>query len=462
MAELSVALLVVVMLIVASSAQMTSFKSISSYGVIKRLDWLHVEGQWIVDEDSNRVQLRGAGGDYYAYNGGPKQMAKYLDWLKETGCNVIRLAFCVPGHRVAHREYDPVLMDEILDICEQKGIYAVLDAHHYWATKEVQGWDDVLPKYKAEWIQTWVQIATRYKNRSVIAAYELVNEPYGSGGKELRDTYYEAIDAIRATGDNHIVVLSIPERTWIYEADGRETTWSNSSQVPANAAFSIHNWHGYNPDGWFKDDESGVYNVAELVASEWLATATYYREKLNAPVILGEFGTYNYDFTHPNVREMQLKIQMAEQLGLSWWAWMLDQWNQYAPNFWIDFVNTKLGGAFNTSYISPKVPTYSGFNKTTFPALPFNLNAKIINYTRSYEPGYDRWGVAMIAVPQDNPITFGGPCKLRVQIWGNNTQPYWGTIAKDYYIDIAEGATWTYPSAEYPLEGYTVIYAWEG
>ena len=124
-------------------------------------------------------------------------------------------------------------------------------------------------------------------------------------------------------------------------------------------------------------------------------------------------------------------------------------------------MNQKLGGPFNSSYLSPEIPIYSGFNRTTFPALPFNLNAKILNYTRCYEPRYNRWGVCMVTIPQNYPITFIGPCRLRVQVWGNNTQPYWGVIINDYYIDLVENETWTYPSAEYPLEGYTVVYAWE-
>ena len=464
--KVPVVLLGVVVLVAACSAAMVTPRRIGSYGVIRRLPWLHVEGQWIVDENGNRIQLRGAGCDYTAYNK-RDWLETFVSWMKQTGCNVMRLAFNVPGHRVAQTEYDPIKMDTTLDLLEQNGIYAILDSHHYWATTEIQGWDDVLPKYKDEWIQTWVDIANRYKNRSVIAMYELDNEPYGSGGSELRNTYYECIDAIRATGDNHIVCGSIPERTWIYEAEGtpsKPPTWSDPSQIRSNMCLTIHNWHGYNPDGWFKDDESTVYNVAEMVASEWLATGTYYRERLGCPIVLGEFGVYNYDLASPDVRDNQLKIQLAEQLGLPWWTWMMEQWSQYAPNFWLDFVNQKLGGPFASPYLPPEVPVYSGFDLHTFPALPFNIWTKInetLSTSRIREPGYSRWGVCMEMVPQNNPVVFFGPCRLRVQVWGNNTQPYWGTIIKDYYIDLAEGETWTIGGAENPIEGYTVVYAWE-
>ena len=470
--ELSVALLVVVMLVVASSAQMTGVMNINSYGVIKRLDWLHVDGQWIVDEDGNRMQLRGAGGDYYAYGRITTWLPTYIDWMKQTGCNVMRLAFCVPGYRVHNTEYDPAKMDLVLNMLEQNGIYAVLTSMHYWAVPEIQGWEDVMPNHESDWINCWVNIANRYKNRSVIAMYELLNEPFGSGYAELRDAYYRCIDAIRATGDKHIVCCSIIERTWIYQADGKNlttpATWSEPTQIRANMCLNIHSWHGYNPDDWFKDDSSQVNKVAEMVASEWVATATYYRQKLGCPIVLGEFGTYNYELNHANLREMQLKIQMAEQLGIPWWAWMFDHWMQdnysYKPNFWTTFVNQFLGGPFTSPYLAPNIPTYQVFDLHTFPALPFNIWTRI-NETQSTsrirEVGYNRWGVCMITIPQSNPVAFFGPCRLRVQVWGNSTQPYWGVMINDYYIDLAENETWTYPSVEHPLEGYTVIYAWE-
>jgi len=222
---------------------------------------------------------------------------------------------------------------------------------------------------------------------------------------------------------------------------------------------NLHNWHSYNPDDWFKDDETKTYNVAELVASEWLATATYYREKLGCPIVLGEFGTYNYDLTHPNVREMQLKIQMAEQLGIPWWTWILDEWIKSAPTYWINFVKQKLGGAFASSYLPADIPTYQGFDVHTFPALPFNIWTRI-NETLSspYLRGdWNRWGVCFVGLTEGKNVVFTGPCLLRVQEWGNNTRPFWGIITKDYYVNLTEGQTQTIR----PTEGFTMIYAWE-
>lgn len=464
--KVSTALLVFSLLAIAASAQLSDTRVINSYGTIQRISRLNIEGQWITDGDGNRIQLRAIGCDYTAYNKWD-WFETFVGWAKQTGVNAIRLAFCVPGHRVAQTEYDQAKMDKAINYLEANGLYAILDCHHYWTTEEVQGWDDVLPKYKDEWIQTWVDIANRYKDRSVIAVYELVNEPYGSGGAILRNAYYECIDAIRATGDNHIVCASIPERTWIYEADGTASgpaTWSNPSQIRENMCLNVHNWHGFDSnDEWFQgSDTSENYIAAEHVASEWIATALYYRDKMDCPVLLGEFGVYNYDMDGADVQSMKLKIEMAEEYGLGWMTWMCEQWHQYAPNFWTTFVNQRMGGSFGSAILSNNIDT--SFDLHTFPALPANIWTNINETASTYrirEVGYSRWGVSMIAVPQNYPVAFAGPCTLRVQVWSSGTQPYWGTVVYDYYVTLTDGETWTIGNSENPIQGYTIVYEWE-
>ncbi len=424
------------------------------------LSKLHVDGIWIKDEASNRIQLRGAGCDYTAY-GRPAWLNTFIDWMKDCNCNCMRLAFCVPDYRVQQTEYDPDKMDATLALLEANDLYAILDCHHYWATSEVQGWEDVLPNHKADWIQCWVDIANKYKNNTSIAMFELDNEPYGSGGSELRNVYYDCINAIRATGDEHIVCCSIPERTRIYEAEEATATWTDSSQILSNMCLNIHNWHHYNPDAYFKDNESAGYEVAEMVVSEWIATALNYRNNLDCPIVLGEFGVYNYDMDSADVRDMQLKIQYAEEMGLPWWAWMCEKWRE--NNFWRDFIALKIIDDFPPSILWPDIPYYSGFDLHTFPAKPFNIWDHIdedASTTRIRETGYNAWGVCLVTIPQNYPVVFVGKCTLRVQVWSPG-HPYWGTISNDYYVSLDQGETWTIGNEENPVEGYTVVYVWD-
>ena len=476
--ELSVALLVVVMLIVASSAQMTSFTSISSYGVIKRLDWLRVDGQWIVDENGNRVQLRGAGCVYNAY-GRTEWLQQYAEWMKETGCNGVRLFFEFPDpdgtwsitHPVVW--YDATLMNHIISLFAQNGIYVILcDADAYSSSSGT----GILPTYNQTWINGWVSLANTFKNNPNIAMYELFNEPYGDSvvPSVMEPLYISCTSAIRAVGDNHSVMC------WA-------GAFSNSSQILPNMCLDLHNWYAFgNYSGEFStggrnyfpedsDSSPNQFIAAELDASETIASILEARSTFGCPVTLGEFGVYNYSMSSPDVYNNQLKIQMAEQYGIPWETWMMDGWiqGQYGsggPTFWIDFCNQKLGGAFTSNYVNSSIAWNQTINWETineafghtgeafssFPALPFNIWNNINTTASTF--WCNIWGVTYIIIlnqPIVN-IVFYGPCMLRVQDWASGG-PYWGTVAGDQYINLSTGQTTSITIGSYSA---VVIYAW--
>ncbi len=473
--KLIAVLLALAILIVGSSGLIVTSVQVPLSGTITNLLPLHVEGQWTVDSNGNRIQLRGAGGDYTAYSHAD-WLATYISWMKQTGSNCIRLAFNVPNPQSLWQEgqqtdFDFSLMDSTLNLLSQNGLYAILDCHHYWANASVQGWTDILPGFEQQWINFWVSVSQRYKNNPTIAIYELDNEPFGTTGVELRNAYYSAIQAIRATGDNHIVMVSSPERETFQYTTSPSATWNNSSQILGNMTVDIHDWYNYGQGGnqgenWFPNDAASSPNqnvTAEMVASEYVSAAVAMRAKLGCPVVLGEFGVYNYSMSSAGVKGFKLTIQMAEQYGIPWSAWMLDHWIQDSPNFWPTFVTTQLGGAFISNYVSGSIAVNQTFNYNTFPAVPVNI-WNIMNLTLSYrtqENGYNFWGVTFVTIPNDNPTpTFFGPCTLRIQSWGY-TRPTWGTITEEYFVTLATGQTWSASQLD-ANAGYTVVFAWGG
>ena len=60
----------------------------------------------------------------------------------------------------------------------------------------------------------WREIARRYKDRSVVAAYDFVNEPYGDYKKDLRGELAKLMPqlyrAVREVDDRHVVYFSGP------------------------------------------------------------------------------------------------------------------------------------------------------------------------------------------------------------------------------------------------------------
>ena len=129
---------------------------------------LQVSGQWIVDANGNRIQLRGAGSDYTAYDK-PSQIAQYISWLQSTGCDVVRLGFVFPdngswGTSSGSSTYDTATMKSIVNQFGAAGIYSILQDGDDWATVADQGVNEIIPVYSATWIQDWVGVANDFKN----------------------------------------------------------------------------------------------------------------------------------------------------------------------------------------------------------------------------------------------------------------------------------------------------------
>jgi len=451
----------------------------------KTLPWLRVEGQWIVDELGRRTTLRGVGCSYIAY-GNDAWLEQYCQWMNETGTNTIRLLFQTPNPdnlwnwSDQQNWYDFDKMNHTLNILQQHGIYAIL------GDSSPCGPEGLIPNYSQYWINNWVSIAQAFKNNPAIAAYELLNEPNGDMTL-MGELYRNCTEAIRAVGDNHIVMCD-------------QRAFQNASQILPNMMLDLHGYAmitggafahetGIGAKNWFPEDadlNSTQFTAAEIYASNWISKLLQGRQRFNCPDMLGEYTAYNYSLSSPDVYFNQLLLKMCEQYGISWLAWSFDAMiqNVYGPNgmtFWNDFVTQKLGGPFTSNYVPSSVPWSQTYNICpptlttaepqqfaqevyTFPALPFNIwNYIDSEVSQLYLGDYVPWGPCSVSIPSiygqyNYSVVFKGPCKLKVQRW-NSGAPYWGTVADSYYIKLGEGETTTVVSN--PLYKWIVVYAWE-
>ncbi len=446
---------------------------------------LQVSGQWIVDVNGNRIELRGAGCVYTAY-GRTDWLQQYAEWIQETGCNCVRLFFEFPDPNGAWSVtssdmwYNATLMSQIISLFSQNGIYVILcDADTYSGSSGTA----ILPTYSQTWINDWASLASTFEDNSDIAMYELFNEPYGPSvaPSVMEPLYISCINAIRAVGDNHIVMC------W----DG---DFSSSSQILPNMVLDEHwGWDFGNEkatetasgQNYFTEDSASSSSTnqfidAELYASETISSILEARSTFDCPVLLGELELYNYSMSSPDVYCDQSIIEMAEQYGISWNIWSFDgmiqgTYGSNGPTFWTDFVSQDLGGAFTSSYVSSSIPWNQTINLETlneaygynsvsvngeqafpsFPALPFNIWNSINTTASTF--WYDTWGVTHIILGSSaSNIVFYGPCMLRVQDWSSGG-PYYGTVAGDQYIDLSAGQTTSIAIGSY---SDVVIYAW--
>ena len=151
---------------------------------------------------------------------------KDIAHLAGLGLNSVRLplkaaAFLKEEEGIQFDEDTFEILDQILDACEENHIYAILDMHAAAAGQSAIGCDDGVDNQPhlytdAEgWERTivlWEELARRYRDRAVVAGYELLNEPLALPAHDrflpdLVRFYDEAIARIRAIDTRHILFL---------------------------------------------------------------------------------------------------------------------------------------------------------------------------------------------------------------------------------------------------------------
>jgi endoglucanase len=148
-----------------------------------------------------------------------------FDIIKSWGFNVVRLPFyydlleddAAPGQL---RPDAFKWLDRAVNMATQAGIYVILDLHGApggQSNDQCTGhggqnklW---LPENRKRAAFLWKAIAERYRSNPTVAAYDLLNEPYGNHGNEPSDsmlviTMDELIHAIREVDQKHLILCA--------------------------------------------------------------------------------------------------------------------------------------------------------------------------------------------------------------------------------------------------------------
>ena len=110
----------------------------------------------------------------------------------------------------------------------------------------------VLPDRTA-WL--WQQIAARYRNNSTVAAYGLLNEPWGTNANTLANNLYFLAQQVRSVDPTHIIILH-------GHTSGIGAFGNPANRGFSNMAFEMHFYPGI--FGWRDNDDPTV------VHSDWL------------------------------------------------------------------------------------------------------------------------------------------------------------------------------------------------
>jgi endoglucanase len=219
------------------------------------------------------------------------------DWdiLASFGFNVVRLpllwSLMEDGNNPETIRPDAwEYIDWAISQAAERNMYTILDMHgvvggqgvndHTGCANQNEYWTNTAYQSRTIWL--WEQIAEKYRGNSNVAAYGLLNEPWGSTSQNMATRMFELYDAVRAVDPDHVVIFSDHNRDNI-QSYGNPATERNMS----NFAFETHPYPGRygvgNPE-----------NLAEFVIHRnWLKHGiqkwAQRMQDLGAPLLIGEF-----------------------------------------------------------------------------------------------------------------------------------------------------------------------------
>lgn len=311
--------------------------------------FLHTQGQDIVNENGEKVLLRGVGlGNWLLPEGymwkfgddadrprrieklvgdliGPEEAktfwAKYrenyiteadIERISQLGYNSVRPAlnsrlFVSDGNAPAYSSEGFALLDNLIKWCKANGVYIIIDMHAAIGGQTGRNIDDsandkpelfVERKYQDELVELWKAIATRYKDESTVAGYDLLNEPLpqNTGAAkaykaQLEPLYQRLTKAIRTVDLRHIVIV-----------EGAD--WANDWSVftrpfDQNMVYQFHYYCWDNP--------SMLKSIKPYLD---------YRARFNAPIWVGETGERDDAIYWATTEYFE-----ANNIGWSFWPW---------------------------------------------------------------------------------------------------------------------------------------------
>ena len=234
-----------------------------------------------------------------------------IDYIARQGANTIRLPFNYKlftdddymGQTGQKDGYERI--DSIVSWCKANQLYLILDMHD---CPEGQTSDNIDDGYGYPWLfesesaqqlfcSIWRDIASRYKNETTILGYELMNEPIAhyfdnrdSLYQLLQPLYQRCVKAIREVDQNHIILLG--------GAHWNSFFWMlDDVSYDDKLMFTCHRYGG-------------------PATKEAIAHYIHFRDSVNRPMYMGEFGHNTDEWQRDFVR-----ILKKANIGYTFWPY---------------------------------------------------------------------------------------------------------------------------------------------
>jgi len=277
-------------------------------------------------------------------------------FLRRTGANVVRLPLNYRHFEddispFTYKEAGFARLDQVLRWCEKHRLYVILDLH------AAQGWQNAHwhcdnasrisllwenRTYQDRFVALWQEFARRYKNSTVVAGYNILNEPctnnprgdypwnisrnYRPDWGSINSLYKRTVSQIRKIDDRHIIFLEGDNYSSLFQ--GLDAPFAESL---------VYSSHNYTAAGFGPGRYPGAVKsrpTAETATEQWdmakqeaafnLAQGTAFTRKHDVPLWIGEFGApYNGASSELDDRYRALddQIDVFERYRVSWTTW---------------------------------------------------------------------------------------------------------------------------------------------
>ncbi len=223
------------------------------------------------------------------------------DWdnIANLGFNVVRLPF---PHNLIEDENNPYTLrpdawefiDKAIAKAAERGMYTILDLHgaagsqgwehHSGCTNRNWYWDggngQPASYYQDRTHWLWDMIAQRYNGNSNVAAYGLLNEPWGTDAVTLGNNLAALYNTVRAKDAEHVIIMH-----------GHTSGISSFPQPGNDVAYEMHFYPGF--WGWREGDNASDVHADWLFCSAPSGSSTCeWDAQINtrqAPFLVGEF-----------------------------------------------------------------------------------------------------------------------------------------------------------------------------
>jgi hypothetical protein len=290
---------------------------------------------------------------------GPERTARLLDvyrsgWvtgpemalIKSFGFNLVRVPF---HHGLLADEDTPLVLrkdafvwlDRAVDLAEQAGVYVILDMHGVPGGQSVEAptgradvndlWNTPADQERTIWL--WRKIAERYRNRSVVIAYDLINEPWGDFRVDVRPKLLDLVgklhDAIREVDPDKLILAPGSLRGITFYGDPRTRGWKN-------VGFTEHFYPGLFGQGAPALETHARFLDYVVPARRELL------KKLDVPYLVGEFNVVLDAAARPEMmRRYYDEFAAAGWMATMWSARLLSPQGGVRPDNWYLLTNAE-------------------------------------------------------------------------------------------------------------------------